>query len=135
MLDVGHRFEDKNRPFFWGELWAFYDQPDIQGFEGHPVRWDHDHVGRLDGDTKTFEKVPSAEACAKVCDKDSKSCLAWTWVQESWECHLAPWVVIGEEEKGKASGIHWPRAKVVGQKCEDVMREAGCLTEGGECFL
>ena len=135
MRDVGKRFKDATRTFFRGELWELYQQPDMKTFSVQPARPDHDHVGRLDESTLTIENVPSGEECAKRCDTESESCLAWTWVEENKNCHLAPWVIVGDEAKGKSSGVNYQRAQDMGQKCEDAMRAAGCLTEGSECSL
>lgn len=114
--------EKENAVIFRGEIWSMWSQPDVRFFAGNPVRPNHDHVGELSAKTKTIENVATALDCVSHCDKPWSDCLAWTWEERTFKCHLAPWAIIGDASPGKFSGMHYTRAMDIGARCEETMR-------------
>lgn len=135
----------QHKMLFNGAIWTIFHEPDIAAFKDHPVRPDHDHVGRMGtvrilqseilDSTASYENVESALDCVSKCDRDWEKCLAWTWIEETRECRLASFVIVGDEVAGRFSGLHFPRAKEVGDRCAQIMRKAGCFEQGADCGI
>ena len=117
MRQVGDMFQEIDQPVFWSQLWEIYDQPDLSIFERNPMRLGHDHVGRLDEETMTTRNVNSVDKCLAICNRHFNTCLAWTWDRETHECHISPWVIIGEKAKTKFSGMNVQRMKKMMREC------------------
>jgi hypothetical protein len=118
---VGKQFKDVREVVVWGRLWELHgrDAPwkgggqksAEQGVSG----WDF--VGAPDESTLTLGDVESKEKCRKHCEKRSRTCLAWTWDEAAKLCHVSAWMSVGEEAKGRVSGVNVKRAKRLAAKC------------------
>lgn len=127
MHDFGELFklrQDMNKMIFYNGVWSTYQQPDIRFFGRQPVQpGSHDHVGKPDGPVTTLENVSNAMACVKHCDQPWNGCLAWTWEERTLKCHLAPYAMVGEPVQGKQSGLHYPRAKDINDRCSEMKKK------------
>ncbi|KAK2063082.1 family 31 glycosyltransferase [Colletotrichum caudatum] len=106
MERIGAAFRDERSPVFWGQLWEIYGAPSTEDFRRLPVRAGRDFVGRTDERAKVLPATESGEACLEECEALAAECLAWTWVEESRECRLSPWMILGEPADGHYSGIN-----------------------------
>ncbi|KAK1990960.1 family 31 glycosyltransferase [Colletotrichum falcatum] len=106
MRRVGAVFRHERSPVFWGQLWEIYGAPSTQDFGRVPVRAGRDFVGRTDERAKVLPARESGEACMAECRALAGKCLAWTWVEQSRECRLSPWMIVGEPVEGHYSGIN-----------------------------
>jgi hypothetical protein len=117
MAEVGTKFSHVRGLVTWGHIWKLYSQPDMASFAEHPIRKDYDHVGRPDEAVMTIKATESSEKCMESCVKHHKTCLAWTWDSTTKDCHISPWVVIGEVSPGKFTGLNHIRIDQIGKQC------------------
>lgn len=120
MRDVGDRFRNVSSPVLWLDLWEMHGltPPWRQTDEALREKWDGwDHVGALDDSTLTVGDVATAKECLKQCDRRYRTCLAWTWESATRECHISPWMIVGEAVVGKVSGVNVPRARYLETNC------------------
>lgn len=119
MREVGERFRNITRPVLWLDLWEIHGTTPPWRQTDIAPRADWDHVGDLDESTLTLRKVATADECIKNCNRRARACLAWVWESDTQNCHISPWMIVGEEAKGKTSGVNIPRARHL---------EANCIT-------
>ncbi|KMU79174.1 hypothetical protein CISG_07537 [Coccidioides immitis RMSCC 3703] len=105
MLQTGRMFRHAVKPALL---------PDT--FTQQSIRQNWDHVGSLDESTKSIN-VTTAGHCGEACHADSSFCLAWTWELDTQACHMSPWVIVGDNAPGKASGLNTPRVKKLATTC------------------
>jgi hypothetical protein len=117
MTAVGDKFRNIDGLVRWGSLWKLYGRPGMEEFEETPIRADRDYVGNLDEATMTFKGVETSERCMANCNKHYKTCLAWTWESMTKDCHISPWVIVGESAPGKYSGVNAGRLSHLAEKC------------------
>lgn len=107
-------------PVLWGELWQIFSPDPIQKLADEPVRKGRDHVGAPDEHVRTLPGVANAESCRASCESDG-GCLAWTYVEDSRDCRLGPWMMIGPTEgkdvQGKWSGVKWKKVERMLKEC------------------
>jgi hypothetical protein len=116
MRQVGAQFGNVTRPVLWLDIWDISgSEPPWRGSRSARSNWDY--VGRLDEFTHTLRKVATADKCLRECDSRARTCLAWTWEPETQNCHISPWMIVGEEVMGKMSGVNIPRARYLEAKC------------------
>lgn len=117
MRQVGEKFRNVTRPVLWLDLWEIYGlTPPWRHTDATP-RTNWDHVGDLDESTLTISNVATADECMKNCNRRARACLAWTWEWETRNCHISPWMIVGEEAKGKTSAVNTPRARHLETNC------------------
>lgn len=117
MLEVGKQFNVTEKPFIWARLLDIFQVPSEWRHGKSSRRPDWDYVGRPDVAVVTVNGVKSADDCARDCERRSKVCMAWTWEGSIGDCHLSPWVLVGEEAKGKVSGISAQRTRSLEAEC------------------
>ncbi|CAJ2512021.1 Uu.00g076460.m01.CDS01 [Anthostomella pinea] len=121
MRGVHGVFSNIAAPSRWIDVWALLGAPAWEAFEEEPLRRDWDHVGRTDEYTVTVEGVESALGCLGLCLrqklKGDDACLAWTWVGEGGVCHLSPWIVVGERNAGRITGLNVQRVRSLAGAC------------------
>lgn len=105
----------------WGEIWQIFSRDPIEKLADEPVQKGRDHVGVPDEHVTTRRAVADAEACRQACLSDG-GCLAWTYVGETQDCLMGPWMMIGPAEgaesvKGKWSGVNWKKVERMLWKC------------------
>ncbi|KAL2017366.1 hypothetical protein VTK56DRAFT_2289 [Thermocarpiscus australiensis] len=117
MRQVGDSFRNVTRPVLWLDLWDIYGStPPWRQRDAAPhENWDH--VGEPDEATLTIRNVATANDCKHNCDRRARACLAWTWETETQNCHISPWMIVGEKTSGKISGINLPRARRLETNC------------------
>lgn len=117
MREVGKYFRNVSEPVLWGDLWEIYDKmPPWEQTGGH-VSNNWDHVGDPDESTLEILDVQSAEDCEKHFKRRSRASLAWSWDSLTKTCLISHWVIVGQEETGKVSGINVKRTKQLASKC------------------
>ncbi|GKT89528.1 glycosyltransferase family 31 [Colletotrichum tofieldiae] len=114
---IGAAFRDEKTPVFWGQLWEMYGAPSVEEFKRLPIRTGRDYVGRTDERARVLPSTETAEACLKACEGFADKCLAWTWVEQSMECKLSPWMILGEAVKGHYSGINVEEVQKLRESC------------------
>ncbi|GKT63354.1 glycosyltransferase family 31 [Colletotrichum tofieldiae] len=114
---IGAAFRDEKTPVFWGQLWEMYGAPSVEEFKRLPIRTGRDYVGRTDERARVLPSIETAEACLKACEGFADKCLAWTWVEQSMECKLSPWMILGEAVKGHYSGINVEEVQKLRESC------------------
>jgi hypothetical protein len=117
MAEVGTKFSHVRGLVTWGHLWKLYGQPDMDSFGTDPIRPDYDHVGRPDEAVMTIKDTDGPDKCLANCNKHYKTCLAWTWDSKTKDCHVSPWVIIGEVSPGKFTGLNYVRVDQIGRQC------------------
>lgn len=117
MREVGERFRNVNKPVRWLDLWPIYGVTPPWQQADAAARENWDYVGPLDEATLTVRGVATAGDCVKTCNRHARTCLAWTWDSETRDCHISPWVVLGEKAQGKISGVNAPRARRLETNC------------------
>ncbi|GKT40283.1 uncharacterized protein ColSpa_00464 [Colletotrichum spaethianum] len=117
MKKIGAAFRDERSPVFWGQLWEIYGAPSIEEFKRSPIRSGRDYVGRTDERARVLPSTETAEACLRACEGLAGKCLAWTWVEQSRECRLSPWMILGEPVDGHYSGINVGEVEKLQQSC------------------
>ncbi|EER25784.1 hypothetical protein CPC735_042280 [Coccidioides posadasii C735 delta SOWgp] len=116
MLQTGRMFRHAVKPVRWIDLLSIYQALLPDTFTKQSIRQNWDHVGSLDESTKSIN-VPTAGHCGEACHADSSFCLAWTWELDTQACHMSPWVIVGDNAPGKASGLNTPRVKKLATTC------------------
>jgi hypothetical protein len=119
MLQTGSHFQSVEKPILWIRLWDIYDAPSPWRHGLASTREGWDHVGRPDAAVAVVGGVSSADGCAKECDHRSRTCMAWTWESASQECHVSPWMMVGEEAAGQTTGVNVQRARKLEAECVD----------------
>ncbi|KAK4189114.1 glycosyltransferase [Podospora australis] len=117
MRQVGEHFRNVSKPVFWLDLWDIYGvtPPWRQADETATKEWDY--VGEPDEQVLTIKKIATASDCMAHCEKRSRGCLAWTWEAETMDCHISPWMIVGDKAGGKVSGINLSRARHLETNC------------------
>ncbi|KAH8889482.1 family 31 glycosyltransferase [Thozetella sp. PMI_491] len=106
MTETMDFFSAIQQPLVWSELWNVYDQTNFNLLESEPIMQGEDHVGRTDESSTTVLGVNAAVKCADLCEQRHDACLAWTWDKATESCHMSPWMIVGEEKTGFASGLN-----------------------------
>ncbi|KAL2163008.1 hypothetical protein VTH06DRAFT_6844 [Thermothelomyces fergusii] len=117
MREVGDRFRNVSTPVLWGDLWDMYGRTPPWEAAGALVSNGRDHVGDPDESTLEIPNVKTAEECERHFERRSRSSLAWSWDAQTKTCLVSHWVVVGEDEPGKVSGINVRRAKQLAAEC------------------
>jgi hypothetical protein len=117
MRATGDKFREINTTVRWFDLWKMYGAPALAGWDARPMLYGWDHVGRLDEYTHTAEHVMEAEACMEMCLRRGKECLAWTWVGRTENCHMSPWMIVGEIASDKITGVNSALAQKLAAEC------------------
>lgn len=114
---VGNTFKSIREPVFWRQLGSIYGAAAFDTFVAEPIRINTNFVGRLDDRSTTVENVKTVEECLATCQRRSSDCLAWTWAQNTKQCFLAPWALIGDAQDGVFSGINAKLAMKLADRC------------------
>lgn len=107
MAEAAAIFGGLEEPIAWIDIWVMLtpsitsDGADL-GFPKMRAGWDH--VGMTDESVVLHKNVKTAGVCQDMCLQMGKNCLAWVWKANS--CHLAPWLIVGQEMKDATSGIN-----------------------------
>ncbi|KAH6626546.1 regulator of volume decrease after cellular swelling-domain-containing protein [Chaetomium sp. MPI-SDFR-AT-0129] len=118
MREVGEYFRNVSKPVIWNDLWDVYGQtPPWKQSSPETMRRDWDHVGEPDESTLVISGVQSAEACEKQMKRRVKSSLAWSWDEESRECRVSHWMILGGPKNGVVSGVNVLRARRLETYC------------------
>lgn len=94
-------------PIAWIDVWSLLtpeivsDGPDLQ-FPKMRTGWDY--VGMIDDSVVAKKNVKNAGLCHDMCLELGQKCLAWVWKADL--CHLAPWLIVGQELKDASSGVN-----------------------------
>ncbi|KAI1331008.1 glycosyltransferase family 31 protein [Xylariaceae sp. FL0255] len=117
MEQVGETFGKVRGPVSWRTLAKIYGAPEYSTFLDVPIRENMDYVGRTDEHSTTVRDVSTVEECFEICNRNSPSCLAWTFDPRIKECIYAPWAILGDFADGRFSGINGRLADRLSDRC------------------
>lgn len=118
MRATGDLFREINTTVRWFDLWKMCGALSLASFPDRPMVHGWDHVGRLDEYTYTAQRVMAAQECLEICLRRGKECLAWTWVDRTKECHMSPWMIVGEIASDKITGVNLALAHQLAAECK-----------------
>ncbi|KAK8091357.1 hypothetical protein PG994_000862 [Apiospora phragmitis] len=96
--------------------------PTLQQLEKQPIIQDWDHVGGLDEYTHSV-KADTAEACQSKCTSKWSPCLAWTFIPETKVCNTSPWMIVGQTEVGRMTGVNTQLVRKLAKDCLSSMNK------------
>ncbi|KAK0667019.1 hypothetical protein QBC41DRAFT_324696 [Cercophora samala] len=124
LAEYNRRFRNNNGAgWVWGKpepetcVIHRYAPPIEYEVEAWTLDWDY--VGPVDEAVHTVEAASAQECMEKCTDKFAKKCIAWTWESSTGNCHVSPWMIVGEEvkEKDKVSGFNIRRVRKLERQC------------------
>ncbi|KAK7957360.1 uncharacterized protein PG986_006582 [Apiospora aurea] len=123
MMAVHDVFGRATTPPRWLDTWRLKGAPTLQQLEKQPIIADWDHVGGLDEYTHSG-RADTAEACmAKCTGKKWGACLAWTFIPETKVCNTSPWMIVGQTEVGRMTGVNTKLVRKLAKDCLSSMNK------------